>query len=79
MFGKVNGLVPHRLLEGDYSVTNEHELPVRAKTKYREHVATIRQLLKIQPERLLEYKMGDGGRRFVTSSTELFWMTHSHT
>ena len=50
----------NRGTEGIYSARTKEDIRKNARLVYRRHHATVRNLLKDQPDRLLEYKMGDG-------------------
>lgn len=50
----------HAITKLCYGSNNREEIRARARPVYREHFKLVRRLLKDQPDRLLEYKMGDG-------------------
>lgn len=50
----------HGLFGGTFRAKNADELRANARPVYREHFRKIREIMKNQPERFLEYKMGDG-------------------
>lgn len=57
--GRISAMT-HAMTRMCYGSNDREQIRANARPAYREHFKTVRRLLKDQPDRLLEYKMGDG-------------------
>ncbi|KAF2170352.1 hypothetical protein M409DRAFT_51405 [Zasmidium cellare ATCC 36951] len=57
--GRISAMT-HAITRLCYGSNDREQIRANARLVYRQHFKTVRRLLKDQPDRLLEYKMGDG-------------------